>query len=68
MFSKKIIGGNMAFKIDMSKAFDTLSWDFLIQVLNQFSSHLTFVQWILTILQSSKLSIWVNGSLVGYFP
>jgi len=34
MISKKILGGNVAFKIDNSKAFDTLSWDFLIQVLN----------------------------------
>jgi len=30
MLSKKMHGGNMAFKIYISKAFDTLSWDFLI--------------------------------------
>jgi len=50
MLSKKISGGNMAFKINISKAFDTLNWDFLIQVLNRFGFHHTFLQWILTIL------------------
>jgi len=68
MLSKKIPGGNVAFKIDISKAFDTLNWDFLIQVLNRFGFYHTFLEWILTILQSTKLSIKVNGSLVGYFP
>jgi len=48
------------------EAFDTLSWDFLIQVLNQFGH--TFLQWILTIFESVKLPIRVNGSLNGYFP
>jgi len=67
MLSKKIIGGNVAFKIDISKAFDSLSWDFLIKVLKQFGFHHTFLQWILTILQSAKFSIRVNSSLVGYF-
>jgi len=37
-------------------------------VLNQFGFHHTFFQWILTILQSDKLSIRFNGSLDGYFP
>jgi len=44
MISKKIPGGYVAFKIDISKAFDTPSWDFLIQVLNQFGFHHTFLQ------------------------
>jgi len=68
MLCKKIIGDNVTFKIDISKDFDTLSWDFLIQVLKQFDFHHTFLQWILTILHSAKLSIRINGSLVGYFP
>jgi len=44
MLSKKIPDGNVAFKIDISKAFDTLNWDFFIQVLNQFGFHHTFLQ------------------------
>jgi len=47
---------------------NTLNWDFLIRMLNQFGFHHTFLQWILTIFQFAKLSIRVNGSLVGYFP
>jgi len=43
MLSKKIPGGKVAFNIDIFKTFDTLSWDFLIQVLNQFDFHHTFL-------------------------
>jgi len=34
LLDKKCFGGNLALKIDVSKAFDTLRWDFLLKVLN----------------------------------
>jgi len=55
MLFKKIPSGNVAFKIDISKVFLYSQLGFLIQVLNQFGFHHTFLQWILTILQSAKL-------------
>jgi len=36
LLDKKSFGGNLAFKIDVTKAFDTLSWEFLIFVLKTF--------------------------------
>ena len=32
MLSKKVRGGNVAYKVDIHKAFDTLSWKFLLLV------------------------------------
>jgi hypothetical protein len=64
---KRQYGGNIAFKIDISKAFDTLDWNFLIMVLDNFGFSPTFVNWILAILQSARLSILVNGKAVGFF-
>jgi hypothetical protein len=40
---KKSFGGNLALKIDISKAFDTLDWDFLLKVFHAFGFNFTFV-------------------------
>ena len=42
VLDKKSFGGNLALKIDVSKAFDPISWDFLLNVLHQFGFHNTF--------------------------
>ena len=63
----KAFAGNLAFKVDMAKAFDTLEWKFLLKVLNKFGFNDKFCSWISTILHSAILSISVNGKLNGYF-
>lgn len=67
MLDSKCHGGNVAIKVDITKAFDTLSWDFMIHVLQAFGFHQTFLQWVKAILLSAKLSILFNGRPVGYF-
>jgi hypothetical protein len=64
---RKQYGGNIALKVDISKAFDTLDWNFLVMVLNNFGFSPIFVNWILEILQSARLSILINGKAVGFF-
>jgi len=64
---KKQYGGNWALKVDIAKAFDTLDWNFLIMVLNNFGFSTSFINWILAILHSAQLSILVNGKAVGFF-
>ena len=64
MLSKKVRGGNVAYKVDIHKSFDTLNWKFLLLVLTRFGFHPSFVGWISTILRSAMLSIILNGSLV----
>jgi hypothetical protein len=68
VLSKKSYGGNIALKIDISKAFDTLDWNFLLAVLKQFGFGETFCTWIKAILHSARLSVLVNGKLAGFFP
>jgi len=63
----KSFAGNLAFKVDISKAFDTLEWKFLLSVLNKFGFNGKFCSWIHTILKSATLSISVNGRQHGYF-
>ncbi|MCI71285.1 RNA-directed DNA polymerase (Reverse transcriptase), partial [Trifolium medium] len=57
----KAYGGNLALKIDIAKAFDTLEWPFLLKVLKSFGFNATFSNWIHVILQSAFLSISING-------
>jgi len=63
----KTFSGNMAFKVDISKAFDILEWKFLLSVLSMFGFNGKFCSWIHTILKSATLSIYVNGKQHGYF-
>jgi len=68
MLSKKVRGGNVTYKVDTHKTFDTLSWKFLLLVLSRFGFHPSFVCWISTILCLAMFSIRINGNLVGFFP
>ncbi|XP_057792980.1 uncharacterized protein LOC131009580 [Salvia miltiorrhiza] len=61
-------GINMACKIDIRKAFDTIRWDFVFQVLRANGYHETFINWVSIIFTSARLSILYNGRLTGYFP
>jgi len=63
----KSFAGNLAFKVDIAKAFETLEWSFLLKVLNRFGFNTKFCSWINTILHSATPSISVNGKLNGYF-
>ncbi|XP_058776647.1 uncharacterized protein LOC131650967 [Vicia villosa] len=59
--------GNLAIKVDISKAFDTLNWDFLLKVLKRFGFEEKFCNWISAILHSAVISVSVNGMQAGFF-
>ncbi|XP_019418611.1 PREDICTED: uncharacterized protein LOC109329402 [Lupinus angustifolius] len=63
----KTFGGNLAIKLDIKKAFDTMDWLFLLDTLNAFGFNQVFIHWIEVILKSAMLSIIINGRSVGFF-
>ncbi|MCH82389.1 RNA-directed DNA polymerase (Reverse transcriptase), partial [Trifolium medium] len=67
LLHNKSFGGNLALEIDISKAFDTLEWSFLLKVLKCFGFNDLFCNWIHVILKSAFLSISINGKSEGYF-
>ncbi|XP_019420741.1 PREDICTED: uncharacterized protein LOC109330928 [Lupinus angustifolius] len=67
MLDHKVFGGNLAIKLDVRKAFDTLDWQFLLQTLKAFGFNDRFILLINSILHSAKLSINVNGHNIGFF-
>ncbi|CAI8589995.1 unnamed protein product [Vicia faba] len=68
LLDRKTLGGNTALKVDITKAFDTINWSFLIKVLELYGFNNTFCHWISTILESSFVSIAFSSSTHGYFP
>ncbi|CAI8584688.1 unnamed protein product [Vicia faba] len=59
--------GNATLKLDITKAFDILSWDFLLKVLHKFGFNDKFCLWINNLFHSMHMSVNVNGALHGYF-
>ncbi|GJY93449.1 putative RNA-directed DNA polymerase [Tanacetum coccineum] len=56
-----------AFKVDIQKAYDTVDWEFLHEVLHGFGFHARMIAWIMECVTTTSYSICVNGSLHGYF-
>jgi hypothetical protein len=56
----KTIG--MLIKLDMSKAFNKLSWKYIKQILLTFDFSTTWIKWIMSLTSSPFFSILVNGS------
>ncbi|GJT92141.1 RNA-directed DNA polymerase, eukaryota, reverse transcriptase zinc-binding domain protein [Tanacetum coccineum] len=56
-----------AFKVDIQKAYDTVSWDFLKMSLDFFGFPSKMVNWIMVCLSTASFSVNVNGSSHGFF-
>lgn len=54
-------------KIDLQKAYDTISWEFLEEVLIGLNFHPIFVEWVMECITSPSFSIIVNGISHGFF-
>ncbi|CAM8999011.1 unnamed protein product [Rhodiola kirilowii] len=54
-------------KLDISKAYDSVDWEFLKQAMEIFGFHVRFIDWIMACVSFVKFSVLVNGGLEGYF-
>ncbi|KAL0307243.1 UNVERIFIED_CONTAM: Retrovirus-related Pol polyprotein from type-2 retrotransposable element R2DM [Sesamum radiatum] len=55
-------------KVDIQKAYDSVEWDFLFEVLKLFNFPARFIGWIEQCVTTASFSISLNGSIYGYFP
>ena len=57
-----------ALKIDLMKAYDTVRWDFMVEVLRSFGFPERMVGWIRECMTSPMFYVSINGELSGFFP
>lgn len=66
-YHKSSVSARCAVKIDISKAFDSVQWPFLISVLEAMSLPGKFILWIKRCIELASFSVQINGELAGYF-
>ncbi|CAN1746948.1 LINE-1 retrotransposable element ORF2 protein [Linum perenne] len=57
--------GEMAVKIDISKAYDRVSWDYLEAVLKKLGFSGRWIEWMMMCVKSVEYNIMVNSEVVG---
>ncbi|KAH0773876.1 hypothetical protein KY290_011013 [Solanum tuberosum] len=60
-YGRKGISPRCMLKIDMQKAYDSLEWDYLEQIMVQLSFPTQFIKWTMTCLRTVSYSIVING-------
>lgn len=63
----KIRGSNVLLKLDMAKAYDRMTWFFILKTLRQFGFDERFVDMIWRILSNNWYSLIINGQVEGFF-
>lgn len=66
-YHKESISPRCLMKIDISKAFDSVQWDFVLKILEAIEVPANFIQWIRLCITTPSFSVQVNGELAGYF-
>uniref|UniRef100_A0A803PM67 Reverse transcriptase domain-containing protein n=1 Tax=Cannabis sativa TaxID=3483 RepID=A0A803PM67_CANSA len=66
-YGKKGVSLRCAIKIDLSKAYDTIDWGFIEELLVALNFPSRFVLWIMTCLKGTSYSLMMNGRVQGHF-
>ncbi|GKE60209.1 RNA-directed DNA polymerase, eukaryota, reverse transcriptase zinc-binding domain protein, partial [Tanacetum coccineum] len=66
-YGRKNGPNRVALKIDLHKAYDTVNWNFLEDILKGFGFHEKMVNWIMKCVTSTSFSIVVNGESCSFF-
>lgn len=66
-YNRKNASPRCLMKIDLKKSYDTVSWEFLEEVLIHFEFPGMFVKWIMLGVTTTMFSVKVNGRGHGFF-
>eukprot|EP00253_Pinus_taeda_P010319 PITA_10319 len=65
LHSRKIAG--MLMQLDLSKAYDKVSWRYLEAILKAFGFCSSWINWVMALIRSPRYSILINGAPSGFF-
>ncbi|XP_062093733.1 uncharacterized protein LOC133799749 [Humulus lupulus] len=66
-YTRKNISPRCVLKIDLSRAYDSIDWVFMEDILRAFCFPRRFIQWIMTCLTGTSYTLMFNGRLQGSF-
>lgn len=66
-YKRKSISPRCVIKIDLRKAYDSISWSFVKEMLDALNFLTQFTTWIMTCVRNTKYSPSINGVIHGYF-
>ncbi|XP_062103970.1 uncharacterized protein LOC133815103 [Humulus lupulus] len=66
-YGQAVTSPRCAIKIDLSKAYDTVDWQFLEDLLNALCFPMKFIGWIMMCLRNTSYSLLMNGRVQGKF-
>lgn len=55
-------------KLDVQKAYDHLSWVFLLMMLKKLGFGTKWINWVRFYISTTRFSVLVNRNLCGFFP
>lgn len=67
LIKKKVVGGSLTFKLDFSKAYDCVRWDFLELVLLKMGFGVRWTGWTLECVSTARAVVLINGSVSDEF-
>ncbi|VFQ72006.1 unnamed protein product [Cuscuta campestris] len=62
MLDRKTLGGNLTLKLDITKAFDNISWSYIEKCLGHFGFSHIFISLVMNSIKFSVVSILINGN------
>ncbi|PKU71971.1 Putative ribonuclease H protein [Dendrobium catenatum] len=65
--NSKVKGGNIIFKLDITKAYNNLNWNFLYNVLSLFGFSQAFIQLVRNSIENCFFSVIINGRNYDFF-
>ncbi|XP_062075376.1 uncharacterized protein LOC133779430 [Humulus lupulus] len=66
-YNRKNSSPRCLMKIDISKVYDSIDWDFLENLLNALCFSMRFIRWVMVFCRDSSYSLVMNGSIQGHF-
>ncbi|KAL0448664.1 UNVERIFIED_CONTAM: Retrovirus-related Pol polyprotein from type-2 retrotransposable element R2DM [Sesamum latifolium] len=66
-YNQRHLPKRCALKVDLRKAYDTVEWDFLLEVLRLFGFPSRFIGWIEECVTTPSYSVCINGEAHGFF-
>ncbi|XP_074313934.1 uncharacterized protein LOC141649137 [Silene latifolia] len=67
LYERKASSPRCLFKLDLQKAYDTVEWGFLAQLLKAMNFPSQFTQWTMQCVTTASYSLNLNGNLFGFF-